>query len=188
MTELQPKRVLSSGLENTRILDDKPYNKEGNEGTLDTFAAVPRSSPPVWNSASCQKMGLLYPTQKLKVMEDNFSDCCCTVSQSWLISFVTTWTAAHQAPVSVEFSRQEYWSGLPILPPGDLPNPGIKFMSPALQAASLLLSDQGSPLFQITRIYVHYSQQWPFASKKVQLWEMGQEAFRHTLSVRFSTS
>ena len=48
MTELQPKRVLSSGLENTRILDDKTYNKEGNEGTLLTpLAAVPRSSPPV---------------------------------------------------------------------------------------------------------------------------------------------
>ena len=36
------------------------------------------------------------------------------------------WTAAHQAPLSMEFSRQEYWSGLPCPPLGDLPNPGIK--------------------------------------------------------------
>ena len=39
--------------------------------------------------------------------------------------FVTPWTAAHQAPLSTEFSRQEYWSGLPLPPPGDLPDPGI---------------------------------------------------------------
>ena len=45
--------------------------------------------------------------------------------------YVTSWTAAHQAPMSVEFSRQEYWSGLPFSFPGDLPNPGIKPTSPA---------------------------------------------------------
>ena len=43
--------------------------------------------------------------------------------------FAILWTAAHQAPLSVEFSWQEHWSGLPCLPPGDLPNPGIKFLS-----------------------------------------------------------
>ena len=46
--------------------------------------------------------------------------------------------------LSMQFSRQEYWSELPCLPPGDLPNPGIKPASPALQADSLLLSLQGS--------------------------------------------
>ena len=43
--------------------------------------------------------------------------------------FVTPWTVACQAPLSVEFSRQEYWSGLQYPPPGDLPNPGIELMS-----------------------------------------------------------
>ena len=43
--------------------------------------------------------------------------------------FLTLWTVAHQAPLSVGFSRQEYWSGLPCPPPGDLPNPGIKLVS-----------------------------------------------------------
>jgi len=49
--------------------------------------------------------------------------------------FATPWTVAQQAPVSMGFSRQEYWSGLPFLPSGDLPHPGIEaasLMSPAL--------------------------------------------------------
>ena len=44
----------------------------------------------------------------------------------------TPWTVAHQASLSVEFSRQEYWSGLPFSTPGDLPNSGIELASPAL--------------------------------------------------------
>ena len=51
--------------------------------------------------------------------------------------FVNPWTVAHQAPLSIGFSRQEYWSGLPCPSPGDLPNPGIKPRSPALQADAL---------------------------------------------------
>ena len=48
--------------------------------------------------------------------------------------FATPWTAACQAPLSMRFSRQQYWSGLPFPSPGDLPNPRIKPRSPALQA------------------------------------------------------
>ena len=47
-------------------------------------------------------------------------------------SFATPWTVAHQTPLSMGFPRQEYWSGLPWPPPGDLPNPGIEPASPAL--------------------------------------------------------
>ena len=46
--------------------------------------------------------------------------------------FATPWTIAHQAHLSMEFSRQEYWSGLPFLRPGDRPNPGIRPVSPTL--------------------------------------------------------
>ena len=46
-------------------------------------------------------------------------------------SFATPWTVARQAPLSMEFSRQEYWSGLPCTPPGGLPDLGIKPASPA---------------------------------------------------------
>ena len=48
--------------------------------------------------------------------------------------FVTPWTVAHQAPLSVGFSRQEYWIGLPFPPPGDLPDPGIEPTSLAFLA------------------------------------------------------
>ena len=58
---------------------------------------------------------------------------------------VTRRTITHQAPLSMGFSRWEYWNGLPCPPPEDLPNPGIKPASPALQADSLPLSHQGSP-------------------------------------------
>ena len=51
--------------------------------------------------------------------------------------FVTPWTVAYQAPPSVGFSRQEYWSGLPLPSPGDLPHPGIEPRSPAFQADAL---------------------------------------------------
>ena len=59
--------------------------------------------------------------------------------------FVTLWTVAYQAPQSMEFSRQEYWSGLPFPSPGDLPNPGIEPGSPALQADALLSEPPGKP-------------------------------------------
>ena len=51
--------------------------------------------------------------------------------------FATTWTVAHQGPLSMGFSRQEYWSGLPFPSPGDLPDPGIEHGSPALEADAL---------------------------------------------------
>ena len=57
----------------------------------------------------------------------------CTLNHIQL--FVTLWTVAHQAPLSMEFPRQEYWSGLPSPSPGDLPDPGIEpasLESPAL--------------------------------------------------------
>ena len=59
----------------------------------------------------------------------------------------TPWTVASQAPLSMGFSRQEHWSGLPFPSPGDLPDPGIKPESPAFQADSLLTELQGNPYF-----------------------------------------
>ena len=60
-------------------------------------------------------------------------------------TLVTPWAVAHQAPLSMGFSKQEYWSGLPFPAPGDLPDPGIKPRSPALQAVSLLSELPGKP-------------------------------------------
>ena len=59
--------------------------------------------------------------------------------------FVTPWTVAHQAPPSVGFPRQEYWSGLPFCSPWDRPDPGIEPWSPALQADALTSEPPGKP-------------------------------------------
>ena len=70
----------------------------------------------------------------------------CMLSYVWL--FATPWTVAHQAPLSMGFPRQDYWSWLPIPPPGDLPHPEIEPMSPlfpALQVDSLPLESSRSP-------------------------------------------
>ena len=58
----------------------------------------------------------------------------------------TPWTVACQAPLSMGFSRQEYWSGLPFPSPGDLPEPGIEPRSLALKADSLPFEPPGKPL------------------------------------------
>ena len=60
--------------------------------------------------------------------------------------FATPWTVAYQAPPSMGFSRQEYWSGLPLPSPGDLPEPGIEPGSPAFQADALTSEPPGKPI------------------------------------------
>ena len=62
---------------------------------------------------------------------------------------MTPWTVAHQAPLSMGFPRQEYWSGLLFPSPGDLPNPGVEPASPAGQVGSLTRSHQGNPLYTL---------------------------------------
>ena len=64
--------------------------------------------------------------------------CCCLVTEVMSDSVMTPpWTIACQVPLSIGFPRQEYWSGLPCPPPGDLPNPGIEPECPAWQVDSL---------------------------------------------------
>ena len=82
-----------------------------------------------------------------------------SVCASHSVMFVTPWTVAHQAPLSMGFSRQEYWSGLPFPSPGDLPNPGIKPGSPALQADSLPSEPPCKPLF-LVRIMFMAMRRW----------------------------
>ena len=77
---------------------------------------------------------------------------------SRVLLFATLWIVALQASVSMEFSRQEFWSGLPCPPPGDLPDPGIEPTSPAafaFQVDSLLLSHLGSPLLRCVISYLY---------------------------------
>ena len=69
----------------------------------------------------------------------------CKFSCSVMSDSATPWTIACQAPQSIGFSRQEYWSGLPFPSPGDLPDLGIKLRSPALQVDSLPCEPLGKP-------------------------------------------
>ena len=67
--------------------------------------------------------------------------------------FATPWTVAYQAPPSMGFSWQEYWSGLPFPSPGDLPNPGIEPGSPAFQADTLTSELPGTLFYFRPRIF-----------------------------------
>ena len=89
------------------------------------------------------------PQPKLFGLEIQPLFVCVLVVQSdtksvWL--FVTAWTVAHHAPWSMGFPRQEYWSGLPFPSPGNLPNPGIKAMSPALVAGFFTTEPPGKSI------------------------------------------
>ena len=117
---------------------------------------------------------------------DLFSSCSilCLVTQSHLTLW-SPWIVVHQAPLSMGFSRQEYWSGLPCPPPGEHPNPGIKPRSPALQD----LSHQGSP-----RIACPFSRgpSWPRSQIRVSCitgrfltsWTTRDAPFLHTHAVK----
>ena len=91
----------------------------------------------IWNStmpqpSHCSPPAIIFSQQCIS----GKSCVCVLLIQSCLTA--NQWTVAHQAPLSMLFSRQEYWSGLPFLSPRDLPDPGIKIGCPALQADSLL--------------------------------------------------
>ena len=91
--------------------------------------------------------------------------CAVCVVASVMSNFVNLWTIVCQAPLSMGFARQEYWNGLPFLSPGDLPDPGIKHSSPAVQVDSLPAEPQGKPkntgvgsLFLLQQIFS--TQEW----------------------------
>ena len=70
----------------------------------------------------------------------------------------TPWTVVHQASLSMEFFRQEYWSELPFSSAGDLPDPGIKLISPVSPVLGVFTTEPpGKPIFYIHMVYVHMS-------------------------------
>ena len=76
----------------------------------------------------------------------------------WL--FATPWKLACQAPLSMEFPRLEYWSGLPFPPPGDLTDPGVEHGFPALQAGSLLSEPPGKPITKWVPWFLIVEDKW----------------------------
>ena len=96
--------------------------------------------------------------------------CTCvyaSVAQPCL--FVTPWTVAHQAPLSMGFFRQEYWNGLPFSSSRDLPGPGIEPASPALRADSLPAEPSGSPSWGIRSCISNITPPVPLGSQPATL-------------------
>ena len=86
------------------------------------------------------------------------------ISHVWL--FVALWTAAHQVPLSMGFSRQEYWSRLSCPSPGDLLYPGVQTASPALQVDAWLLSRQGSICMALAYLFCRFIPPTPLAKQE----------------------
>ena len=97
--------------------------------------------------------------------------------------FATPWTVAYQAPPSMEFSRQEYWSGVTFPSPGDLPNSGIKPGYPTLQADALTSEPPGKPK-QITCIQITKSSKTKKIYIKLALFPISPKLFSVWLNRR----
>ena len=95
---------------------------------------------------------------------------CSLLLLSCVQLFVTPWTAAHQALLSTDFSRQERWSGLLLPSPGHLPNPGIKAGCPSLQANSLLSEPPGKPVVCIYVLYIYVNLELPIHPLPASSW------------------
>ena len=111
----------------------------GANGPPDTMTGTCTSCHPAPFSSACRVWHSLLcflPLVSLIVL---------LLSRSVVSDSAAPWTVARQAALSMGFSRQKYWSGLPCPPPGDLPNPGVKARSPALQVILYHLSHQGRP-------------------------------------------
>ena len=131
VAKLRPTLLQPHGLQSTRLLHprDFPGNNTGVgfHFLLQGIFLTQGSNP---NLLHCR--WILYHCATREAHSSGESE----VAQSCLL-FGTPWTIAYQAPLSMGFSRQEYWSGLPFPSPEDLPHLGIKPRSPTLQADSL---------------------------------------------------
>ena len=123
---------------------------------LQEISPTQGSNPHLLRPLHWQAGSLLVVKPPGKPLKKNIYVCVCVcvcarmhgrvLSCFGCVNSLTPWTATCQAPPSMEFFRQEYWSGLPLSPPGDLLDPGIEPRASELQANSLPLSHQGSPV------------------------------------------
>ena len=98
-----------------------------------------------------------------------FAVCCCSVAKSYLILCDPMEYITHQAPLSMEFSRQDYWSGLPFPSPGDLYDPRIKPEAPTLAGRVFTIEPLGKPAFSFIfpQIYLLQGNQSDFPETKL---------------------
>ena len=119
-------------------------------------SVVPQSCPTLWDPMDCSLPGFsvlkIFQARILEWVAISFSrgssrsrDLCVLSRFSGVWLFETLWTVAHQVPLSMDFSRQEYWNGLPFPPLGYLPDPGIEPTSPALAGGFFTGGPTGKP-------------------------------------------
>ena len=110
--------------------------------------------PSTWDISGCIKHNLQVrvhrPVGGTRLLTDHYNNSNSLVTKS-CPTLATPLTVAYQAPLSMGFSRQEYWSGLPFPSPGDPPDPGIEPRSPALKADALLSEPPGKSPIIITQ-------------------------------------
>ena len=131
--------VLPTRMENSEIQRGCRNASSATQGGLwfQVHLKTSKKPSPMLGGASSLPRGSLCPNM-----------CCVCQSLSHAQLFATPWTLALQAPLSMGFPREEYWSGLPFPSSGDLPDPGIKPTSPvtpALQVDSLVTEPSGKP-------------------------------------------
>ena len=97
--------------------------------------------------------------QKLRRKNTRFKHLATLKSLSHVWLFAMPWTVAHQDSPSMGFSRQEYWSGLPVPSPGDLPDPGIETRSPTLQADALTSEPPRKPVYPFIHVFFIFFQE-----------------------------
>ena len=104
------------------------------------------------------------------------------------------WTVAYQAPPSMEFSRQEYWSGLPFLSPGDLPDPGIEPRFPTLQADTLPSEPPGKTVFKFyvkrnlfKKRYKEYSTRFRTVTSRTVISKLDRDIIHKVMLVNYNT-
>ena len=128
---------------------------------VDSLPAEPQGKPKNTGLGSLSLLQQLFPTQELnggllhcrQILYQLSYEGSPIIGMRWgevkslsrVRLFATPWTVAYQAPPSIGFSRQEYWSGLPFPSPGDLPDPGIEPRSPAWEADALTSEPPGKP-------------------------------------------
>ena len=122
-----------------KVRDEEIYKRRNPQGTK------PSLTSDFSHTTVNRKGSLLICRSSLYVRADYHPTCCCCCLAARVWLFCDPWTVAHQASLSMGFSRKEDWSGLPFPSPGDLPDAGTEPTPPALQADSLLLSYQGGP-------------------------------------------
>ena len=128
----------------------------------------------------------LIPSRLLwQKMADNNSSWFTLVTYSWQTLLRPHRWLPHQASLSLGFSRQEYWSCLPLPPPGDLPNPGIEPVSPALAGGCFTTEPPGKPQYsqQTTEMAPHSSGFWKPSLKASRSWLSPQVLWRRPLLV-----